>query len=288
MKKLYYLILLFSTINIIDITVAQQVDTNLIELHGNTYFHISNNSNNKLIIYLHGGVRNPYFKEHENEIDVNYLMENNKLFVAQSLKNGYDLLLPITNEKLNWIKDYVYCLQTIKDYIDQHSKKYNEHYISGFSDGGTGSYKMFYSDPAYFDGLIVFNGNPMHKWYAKTVNYEIVKDKKVIFIGTKNDKVMHYEFMLTEYCKQKLTNSNTYIYLTEGEHSFSYYQQKDIDVVFDILNTLEDNTQNKPIHAYIRKDTVVEFYKYRRSIYRKYGHGLDYYKINKKQQAQYN
>ena len=266
---------------------AQQADTNLIEFENSYFYHITGKENSKLILYMHGGVSNPFFKQHQNDIEVGELLEGNRVFVAQAIAAGYDVLLPVTNDSLNWLTRHEYCFQTFMKCLDASALKYREKYISGFSDGGTGSFKIFYSHPEAFDGLIVFNGYPYHRNFAKSVNYSQITDKKVLFFGTTKDKVMYYEFMLTEYCKQKTSNPNTYLYLREGDHSFKCYNEEDAAVVFDILNAEADNVKTDPIHGYIRKDTVLSFYKYRRSIYRKYRHGLEYYKLNKQQKAAY-
>ena len=266
---------------------SQNTDTNIVEFENSLFFHITNKDNDKLIVYLHGGLSNPYFKENQNEVELNELLENNNEFINYTTANNFDVLLPVTNDDLNWITDPERCFITFKKFLDQNDKKYSKTFISGFSDGGTGSYKIFYSSPEYFSGLIVFNGYPYHRNFAVDVDYTTVQDKKIMFFGTKKDKVIHYEFMLTEYCKQKTTNPDTYIYLTEGGHSFEHYGKKEFAILFDILSAENDNTKMTPIHGYIRKDSLITFYEFRKEIVRKYGFGAEYYKINKEQKARY-
>jgi len=77
-----------------------QTDSILVTFKNNKLYVISNDTNNKLIIFLHGGVSNPYFKQASDKVTVNYLFENNNDFQRQAFKNGFDLLMPITNDSL--------------------------------------------------------------------------------------------------------------------------------------------------------------------------------------------
>ena len=52
---------------------AQQADTNLIEFENSYFYHITGKENSKLILYMHGGVSNPFFKQQQNDIEVGEL-----------------------------------------------------------------------------------------------------------------------------------------------------------------------------------------------------------------------
>src|SRR5690606_15434799 len=141
---------------------------------------------------------------------------------------NFDLIIPITNDSLNWLNHPQESFIILKEYIKSLGKKYDEIYISGFSDGGTGSYKIFYKNPEHFDGLIIFNGYPQHSNHFKNVNYTSIENKKVIFMSTLKDKIIPYEFLLSEYCAQKKENADTYFYLAKGGHSFRNYGEQDL------------------------------------------------------------
>ena len=258
-----------------------QADTLMVSYENNNYFNISNSNNKKLLIYLHGGIRNPYFKKNEN-ISLKYLLEDNLDFINKAEENRFDVIVPITNDNLDWLDKTEFCFEKFKNYINSLNKNYEEIWISGFSDGGTGSYKIFYNNPQYLNGLIVFNGYPYHKNFAKRVNYSKVTSQKVVFFSTKKDKQIPYEFLLTEYSKQKKYNPNTFFYVTEGNHSFTAYKAKDFDLLFKILLEV-NNEENKPLHGLLMNDKIIEFYKFRKLIVRKYGFGKESYKENKKQ-----
>lgn len=267
--------------------IAQSIDTTLVEHDNNFYYHITGKNSEKLIIFLHGGVSDPYFSSDNKTVELSYLLENNDAFLSETIRNNYDLLIPVTNDSLNWLTNPQYCFRSIRNYIGSTNMNYTKKFISGFSDGGTGSYKIFYLNSGYFAGLIVYNGYPLHNNFYLNVDYSKVEDKKVLFLGTVNDKIIPYEFVLTEYCKQKKDNPNTYLYLTEGKHDFNSYGEKELSIVYDILDTENDNVRKTPIHAYMRRDSVIDFYEYRKAIIKKYRYGNEYYEENKKQKILY-
>lgn len=262
------------------------IHTNRVTFNGNHFIHLTSPKNTKVLFFLHGGVSNPYFKNNKVDVSLSFILENNSSFAEMSLANGYDLILPITNDSLNWVSNPGYCFNMFRDFKESLSEAYNEHYISGFSDGGTGSFKIFYSNPEYFHGLIVFNGYPFHKNFASSVDYTQVTSKKVVFFGTEDDQTTPYEFMLIAYSKQKVINSDTYLYVTKGKHSFKYYTEKDFKELFDILKTENENFKHEPIQGYIRHDELIEFYEFKKSIVRKYSIGQEYYEMNKQQQKE--
>jgi len=184
---------------------------------------------------------------------------------------------------LNWLDEPQKVFSFLKDYIKSTSKNYNEIFISGFSDGGTGSYKIFYGNPDYFNGLIVFNGYPQHSNYNKKVVYSTIANKKILFFSTYKDNTIPYEFLLTEYCKQKQVNANTYFYLAKGKHNFHSYNEKDIEEVFKILTGKINNKETIPIQGYLSNDQVITLYPFRKKIVKKYHFGKDIYEANRLQ-----
>lgn len=262
---------------------SQKSDTTLVSNKGNNYYHITRNGNSKILIFLHGGVKNPIFDDFEKIHDLNFLLEDNKLFVRTAVKNGFDVLVPITNDSLNWLSNHEYCFKSITTYLDA-ANNYEDKFISGFSDGGTGSYKIFYDNIEQFGGLIIFNGYPQHNNFNRTVDYIQIQDKRIALFSTFDDKVIPYEFLLTEYRKQKETNCDTYLYVRDGGHTFAEYEQKDFNVCFGIITGKVNNTKHDITHGYIENDNLIEFYKFRKSISKKFGYGEEYLKENKEQE----
>lgn len=280
MKKLIAsLLCLFAVLTKGQSTTSLRLDT--FEHH--YFFNLSASTYNKLIIFLHGGVSNPYFKQHVGNISANYLVENNKQFIDMASQHHFDLIMPIVNDSLNWLTQPQKAFIIIDKYLQSIGKKYDEIYISGFSDGGTGSYKIFYMHPDYFKGLIVFNGYPQHAIFYKKVDYTAVKHKTIIFLSSKEDKTIPYEFLLTEYHTQKLINANTYFYLAEGGHRFSNFHHEYLVNVFMILNHQVNNTMVEPHHGFVKNDVMITHYPFRKKIVRKYNFGRVTYEENQRQ-----
>lgn len=256
-------------------------------VNGNSFYPILKETNEKTIIFLHGGVNNPYFEQPADKISLDYNIENNQEFLNQASSSGYNVIIPITNDSLNWLENPQQAFIELKRIVAYTKVDSQEIYISGFSDGGTGSFKIFYQNPNYFNGLIVFNGYPQHKNFYKSVNYAEIENKKVLFFGTYKDEVIPYEFLLTEYCLQKQNNPNTFIYLSSGDHSFTNYTKEDIKEVFDILTVRNENKDTEPIRGFIRNDKLVTLYPFRKKIVRKFGFGKETYQENRRQQKKY-
>lgn len=269
-------------------SIAQKNADTLTEVWRNIHFYnVSNVSNDKLIIFLHGGIKNPYFKQSYDQISIGYLIEGNNSFLAQAANNNFDLLIPIVNDSLNWLNQPEKAFTILKNYIELMPKHYKEIYISGFSDGGTGSFKIFYTNPDYFNGLIVFNGYPQHLNFNRKIDYSLITNKKIVFFSTFRDKNIPYEFLLTEYCKQKKENAETYFYLAKGKHSFKSYDKEDLDELFLILNNKVKNTRTEPIQGFVKNDKPIAIYQFRKSIVRKYNYGKEIYEENVLQNKKY-
>lgn len=261
--------------------IAQQHINPEIDLYaGNRFYHISSSSNKNLLLFLHGGIGNHYFTQSYDQITLNYLIEENDSFLHHATDNNFDLILPISDANLNWLDKPQESFAILKDYINSLSQEYQEIYISGFSDGGTGSYKIFYDHPDYFDGLVVFNGYPQHSNFYKHVEHSAVNHKKVILLSTYEDEIIPYEFLLTEYCAQKRKNANTYFYLAHGGHSFQSYQEKDFHELFLILTSETSNSKTEPIQGYVKNDQLITLYPFRKKIVRKYNFGKATYEDN--------
>ena len=254
---------------------------------GNNFYFIGGVENNRTIIFLHGGVNNPYFKQSAKDITLDFILENNRAFLDQAVAHNFNVILPITNPNLNWLDKPEEVFIELKKMVSQSIDNIEEIYIGGFSDGGTGSFKIFYQNPDYFKGLIVFNGYPQHKNFYSKVNYDKVRDKKIIFLSTFKDDVIPYEFLLTEYVNQKRFNPNTFMYVTSGGHSFADYKQSDIVNVFDILMGKVQNKDTFPIHGFIKNDSLVTLYPFKKKIVRNYNFGREVYEENRQQQKRY-
>ena len=266
---------------------SQKTDTSKITFDGHTIYDISNPENKKLILFLHGGVNNPYFKQSPDQISLNYLLENNTSFVSQAIENNFNLIVPISDSSFNWLDKPENAFRILEEYLKTKEYFPEEIYLMGFSDGGTGSYKIFYKHSNFFNGLFVFNGYPQHSNHYKTVDYSLITDKTIAFWGTLNDKTIPYEFLMTEYCQQKKYNPNTYLFLTEGVHGFKSYLEKDIAELFKILTKKTTNSSNEIIHGFVKNDSLQVFYPFRKKITKQYHFGQETYEENRLQLKKY-
>lgn len=286
MKNILPLLLLLLTV--IGRSQSYDVGKSMIESH--TFFELRKDDNKSLLVFLHGGVNNPVFADAQDEIDLDFLIEENQDFLSQAADNGFDIMAPITNDSLNWLSQPDESFSILQRLIRGLPKKYERIYIGGFSDGGSGSYKIFYAHPDYFDGLVVFNGYPQHSNYYRHVDYSKISDKIIVFYGTKDDQVMPYEFMLTEYCHQKKSNANTFLFVRSGDHSLAAYSKDDMVQLFDILTgeVKNEKVEPSPFHGLIKMDERIEFYSFRKKITRLYNYGKDTFLENKLQAKKWN
>lgn len=238
-------------------------------------YHIENNNSNSLIIFLHGGVSQ--FKDKTQPICPTelQLLENNTDFLQIVKEMNYDIILPIAYNQYNWLEAdgerYINLL------LENYKRTYKDIYIAGFSDGGTGAYRAFYNAPEKYEGVMIFNGYPQLGNYYKSVKHIMVRDKKVLFFSTKDDKRIPYEFLLIEYRRQKIVNKRTYFILRNGNHSFKAYSKKDFTEALQLLkNEQHSNTSTGSIEvypaidAYIVEDTVKEIYSFRKKTGKQY------------------
>jgi len=98
--------------------LGQIIDTTLVEYDNNFFYYITADQHKKLLIYLHGGVSDPYFASKNQNVELSYMLENNNAFIPETVQHNYDLLIPITNDSLNWLANTEYCFRAIKEYIE--------------------------------------------------------------------------------------------------------------------------------------------------------------------------
>lgn len=245
------------------------------------YYHYmpSKKPNRGLVVFLHGSVSAYKNKAVSEAVGVAELLEGNVDFLPTLEEQGYDVVLPIAHNEYNWLELKGNVL--IDSVIGRYAQQYEHVYISGFSDGGTGAYRQYYGNRYGYSGLIVFNGYPQLGNFHTKVRYERHKGKSVVFVSQANDKVVPYEFLLTEYRRQKVTNAATYMLITEGKHEFVSYKKRDIERIIglvkegapkDMLDGEEDSVWvYAPVDGYMRHDSVLEVYSYRARVCKGYG-----------------
>ena len=210
-------------------------------------------------------------------VGTNILLEDNKDFIPTFNANGYDLIRPIAFNEFNWLeKNGIAFVDSI---LNLYLNQYSSVFISGFSDGGTGAYRLFYGGKSEYTGAIIFNGYPQLSNFHRSVKYENHSKKKVVFYSQKSDKVVPSEFLLTEYRRQKIMNAETYFFLNEGKHEFIKYSRQDFENLIALLGQPSVNYTAQsdsiwiypPVDGLLISDSVKQLYHFRRKICKGYG-----------------
>ena len=229
---------------------------------------------------MHGATRQfNNMTEAENEkVPLSTLLENNEEIIPLFNNEGYDVICPIAYNQYNWLEDggKTFISALMKEY----KSNYEEIYISGFSDGGTGAYRFFYSDINLYHGAIIFNGYPQLNNFHRKVDYKTAQNKKIVFVSQKSDKIIPYEFLLTEYRRQKMVNKQTYFLLKSGQHEFGTYTKEDLTACLSLLKQEQKKSTSvdsstilvyPPIDGLIINDQISEVYEFRKKTGKNYG-----------------
>lgn len=275
-----YLLLLILPIFLIAYSATAHTvpDTIVIDNTPLTYYYIKTTKEQKngLIIYMHGGVSQ--FKGKTTPVDISpiELLEGNEVFLPAVNNASYDIILPVAYNEYNWLEkageDFIMQLVTI------HGSRYKRTYISGFSDGGTGAFRFFYNNPpSTFAGMMVFNGYPQLENYYKKVDHSNGIGKNIIYLSTKSDKIIPYEFLLIEYRRQKILNEHTYFILRDGSHSFKEYGDADFKLCLNLLSKTSTQIEDPryiwiypPIDGLVIDNEIKELYVFRKKTGKNY------------------
>ncbi|MBN9483761.1 MAG: hypothetical protein BGO70_09165 [Bacteroidetes bacterium 43-93] len=228
-----------------------------------------------LVIYMHGGVSQFKGKQELINLTPEELVEGNAQFLTTLNENGYDLILPIAYNEYNWLENGGE--QFISKLLDKYASQYNKVYISGFSDGGTGAFRFFNNHPEKFDGTIIFNGYPQLNNYYRKVDHFKVIGKNIVYASTISDKVIPYEFLLTEFRRQQMVNEHTYFMLREGNHEFGAYKKQDFELCLQLLKKENRNTSTDgkmfiypPVDGLVIDGILKEIYPFKKKIGKTY------------------
>lgn len=249
------------------------------------YYHTSKSqiASKRLFIFLHTNLEGFQGKTENKALTIDSLLGKNQAIIQSFNSNGIDLLVPQEYNEYSWLKEKGEEFITIL--IASHKKRYESIIIGGFSEGGTAAYRIFYKNPEKFSALILFNAYPQQDYYNKSVDYTKVTNKKIFFVSQKNDKLLPYEFLLMEYRRQKLVNSESYFYLQEGKHEFNY-DLKFFNELIQKLNYSNNSNISKegfiwvypPIDGLIFDHEVINLVDFRKSYSERYEIDIKEYK----------
>lgn len=114
------------------------------------------NKKTPLLVYLHGGVS----RKDVSEDDVKYFKDSP--FVKMAEEQSYILLFPVGQYGATWWDSVgiANILQQIRATKREYNIDDNRVFMTGFSDGGSGSFLFAMSYPSYFAGFMSLNGHP--------------------------------------------------------------------------------------------------------------------------------
>lgn len=270
MKLLLGLVLLYFS----PLLNAQKLDSLVLEGHTLLYYKVPSTSLDQkgVVVYMHGGVSQFKGLKKSTGIPIEALLEGNLDFVPTMNQAGYDVVLPIAFNEYNWLTENG--ADFIKAIVHPYRNADKSVFVAGFSDGGTGAYRMFYQNPAAFDGLLVFNGFPQLDNFQRKVDYTTVTNRPVVFAATFGDKTIPYEFLMVEYRRQQMLNEHTFLWLREGKHAFGAYEGKDFEKCLELLQMKTKKVKAEetdliwvypPVDALVIDGEVEAFYPFRKS-----------------------
>ena len=109
-----------------------------------------------LVIYLHGGVsRKDLIADFDKGIE-------ESPFTKMAEQEGYILLFPLGQSGATWwdAVGIQNVLQQIRNTKQEYNIDDNRVFMTGFSDGGSGSFLFAMTNPSYFAGFLPLNGHP--------------------------------------------------------------------------------------------------------------------------------
>jgi hypothetical protein len=114
------------------------------------------NKKTPLLVYLHGGVS----RKDVSEDDVKYFKDSP--FVKMAEEQSYILLFPVGQYGATWWDSVgiANILRQIRVTKREYNIDDNRVFMTGFSDGGSGSFLFAMSYPSYFAGFMSLNGHP--------------------------------------------------------------------------------------------------------------------------------
>ncbi|UCC12392.1 MAG: PDZ domain-containing protein [candidate division WOR-3 bacterium] len=178
-----------------------------------------------LLVYLHGGV-----SREELASDVEEFIEELP-FTELAEQRGYILLVPLGQYGATWWDSVgiANVLQQIRNTKQEFNIDDDRVYMTGFSDGGSGSFLFAMCCPSYFAGFLPLNGHPgVGSEVGEIQTYFVnLYNRPVYVINTTDDRLYPAAeiFSMMELGHQAQANVMYRIY-AGIEHSFDYADEE--------------------------------------------------------------
>ncbi len=177
-----------------------------------------------LVVYLHGGVSRKDLIENFEE----YVEESPFMQIADAY--GYILLFPLGQFNATWWDSVgiANVLQQIRNTKQYYNIDDNRVFMTGFSDGGSGSFVFALCYPSYFAGFLLLNGHPgAGSWGGIQTYFINLVNRPIYVINTDEDELYPAEKMRTmmELAHSAGANVLYRIYTGIG-HDFDYADEE--------------------------------------------------------------
>jgi hypothetical protein len=138
-----------------------------------------------VLVFLHGAIRHTKFSEYETNSNLKYW---NRFYTKYAIKNDVILVFPKANKEYNWMtsdKGFFIVPAIVKQLKKAININDNKIFITGHSNGATGSFSYLIKQPTQFAGFYGFNTEP--KVYTGGTFIENVLNRSFINFSTDQD-----------------------------------------------------------------------------------------------------
>lgn len=153
------------------------------------YIHLPKNYNPhrkySVLFFLHGAVRHNTFSDFETKSNLKYW---NRFYAKYANQNNVILIFPKVNKEYNWMtsdKGFFIVPSIVKQIKKSINIDDNKIFITGHSNGATGSFSYLMKQPTQFAGFYGFNTEP--KVYTGGTFVENISNRSFINFSTDQD-----------------------------------------------------------------------------------------------------
>lgn len=218
-----------------------------------SYFvHLPENYNPQkkypVLLFLHGAVRHTSFSDFQTKSNLKYW---NRFYTKYADKNNVILIFPSANKEYNWMtsnKGFFMVPTIVRQIKKAINIDDNKIFISGHSNGATGSFSYLMKDPSLFAGFYGFNTHP--RVFTGGTFIENMKNRS--FINFSTDQDYYYppqaNDSISNLCKKIGVDYQDYRY-NGFPHWFPEFDESEpaYKIIFNDLNTRVRNPFPKEI-----------------------------------------
>ena len=194
------------------------------------------------LLFLHGAVHYNTFSKFQTKSNLKYW---NRFYTKYSNENDVILIFPQGNKEYNWMtsdKGFFMIPKIIRQLKRAINIDNNKIFISGHSNGATGSFSYLMKDPTLFAGFFGFNTQP--KVFTGGTFIENIKNRSFINFSTDQDYYYPVEAndSLSNLCRRINADYKDYRY-NGFPHWFPEFDESEpaYKIIFDDINSRSRN-----------------------------------------------